>query len=474
VFWKYQVVFSGTHQPRLQGLVKRGDLFAIARGYTIIAIGKVIGVPENVNRLGLEPSDQQRFAGAVGVKVRLVTLEPKDCLQYKKRGAFCEAKQICDKIVGLYEDYTARFDIKATTCRLGFLNTDAVDRPRLLEGTTTHFVVPIYQRPYSWGPDQINRLLNDIIEGFANADAPLFIGPMQLSFPVLRNPTDGACVREVIDGQQRLTTILLLLKVLQTHYPDSRLRNVRLDWLATRVNNGQQQESLTRALDAYSRDSLPARIDESNLYLKTLYIIRDIWYRSDVSVDGSDINGFVEYLDSKLLVVCVETLASISKTLQIFNTINTAGLDLGGSDLFKIKFYEYLTTKQDGGEEQFENISRLYGKIEEQNKDAIRNRGACRNITSIDEILEIYKYVVILRSGLPWRLYKYGKDTFFERLFDTISGVTDWKDQGFAKANIAVLSVADLEKLIDARYRFEEVYKGFSPEGQCSYCTGSA
>ena len=70
-----------------------------------------------------------------------------------------------------------------------------------------NYVVPIYQRNYAWGEDQITQLLQDIYDASQNEESNYFIGSLVV---LLR--TDG--VFEVIDGQQRLTTLHLICKKL--------------------------------------------------------------------------------------------------------------------------------------------------------------------------------------------------------------------------------------------------------------------
>ncbi len=70
-----------------------------------------------------------------------------------------------------------------------------------------NYVVPIYQRNYAWGEDQITQLLQDIYDASQNEGSNYFIGSLVV---LLR--TDG--IFEVIDGQQRLTTLHLICKKL--------------------------------------------------------------------------------------------------------------------------------------------------------------------------------------------------------------------------------------------------------------------
>lgn len=70
------------------------------------------------------------------------------------------------------------------------------------------YVVPIYQRNYAWRKDQIDQLLNDINDVTENLKGKYYLGSLIVN-------QLGANVFEVIDGQQRLTTLYLLLSFLQ-------------------------------------------------------------------------------------------------------------------------------------------------------------------------------------------------------------------------------------------------------------------
>jgi uncharacterized protein with ParB-like and HNH nuclease domain len=108
------------------------------------------------------------------------------------------------------------FLIHAKTCTLKYNNQEG--KATILNNTK--YVIPIYQRPYSWSDEQIKQFLSDIFLGYWGSDGnvikePMFIGTMQLTVKdTIKNE------QQVIDGQQRLTTFLIVLKVLKTMYPD--------------------------------------------------------------------------------------------------------------------------------------------------------------------------------------------------------------------------------------------------------------
>ena len=73
-----------------------------------------------------------------------------------------------------------------------------------------HFKIPDYQRPYAWEQDQAGQLLDDVVESMArSADEPYFLGSLILVKQA------GVASADVIDGQQRLTTLTILFDVLR-------------------------------------------------------------------------------------------------------------------------------------------------------------------------------------------------------------------------------------------------------------------
>lgn len=86
----------------------------------------------------------------------------------------------------------------------------------LATGQKIPFLIPEYQRPYSWSDDEINTLFDDIW-GFSiehtkpNSAQTYFLGCI-VSY-LEKNP-DNVNVRQIIDGQQRLTSLFLLLRAI--------------------------------------------------------------------------------------------------------------------------------------------------------------------------------------------------------------------------------------------------------------------
>ena len=346
-----------------------------------------------------------------------------------------------------------QFSINAKTCTL---KRNSQTNGSVILDNESKYLIPIYQRPYSWSENEINKLISDIFISYwgndgnndSKVEEPMFIGTMQLS-------AKKGNEQEVIDGQQRLTTLLLMIKILKESYPKNQdLKSITLDWLKTEVNSGEQQKSLEQALRNEGDEN-------QNRYSENINIIKKKFHETIEDKDF-DADNFIEYLLSNLYFVVIETNAGLSKTLQIFNAINTTGLDLNGGDLFKIRMYEYLVNHKED-KSVFDEISKLYQKIEQKNKEL-------GSQISIQTILSIYQYIIVAKNNLPTTLLYLGTDTFYERLFDTILNVQQWEH---FKNNVSdvKLSLDDLDKIIDTRFDWEGKWlnsEGFTAEDVCA------
>lgn len=174
-----------------------------------------------------------------------------------------------------------------------------------------------------------------------------------------------------------------------------------------------------------------------------------------------DIENFVfEHIFKNLFFVVIETKASLSKTLEIFDTINTTGLDLKGTDVFKIRFFEYLKDRKNQPDEIFNEINNLYAKIDKINENG--------TITNMEQILSIYQVFLIGKYKLSNQLYTLNVNTFFDRLFDAIlNNIT--KDLNFNLPKDFDLEIKEIDEIIDSRLEFYYKLENFSSKLRCEY-----
>jgi hypothetical protein len=344
------------------------------------------------------------------------------------------------------------FSINSRVCTL----KDAGDAGGILDGHP-EYIVPVYQRPYEWAEEHVESFITSLFQSFTGdgkSSEPEFFGTIQISPGVQENQF------QIIDGQQRLTTMLLLLRVLKALFPkEGFLDALDFDWLKTQVNNGKEQGDLDGILGA---DILSIKIDRQNKtldrYTRNTIFIKDLITKlfaraeeeSDEGSGAEEIaSRFVQYILGGVYFSVLRTDAPLAKTLQIFRAINTAGLPLKENDIFKIRFYEYLHDSLRQNESVFKEIDLLYRKVED-------NNAVCGyEESNMSEVLEIYKYILIAKYKLPQSLYSSGTSNFYEQLFDTVANIKT-HDIFKNRTDGIILSINEIDNIIDLRYRVQK------------------
>jgi hypothetical protein len=262
---------------------------------------------------------------------------------------------------------------------------------------------------------------------------------------------------DIIDGQQRITTLILTVHVLRLLF-GVKLKDYSSK-LRTLVNSGAAQRDYDQTIKVTELTACETQA-EQNAYARNLRIISGILREFDGELEEKDDSHafwtrFSDFMLTRLYFVVIETHAGLSKTLQIFNAINTSGLDLNGTDLFKIRFYEFLTAKRGASQDIFDAISQLYKEIQDRNRDA--------TCSSMGELLSMLQPVIIAQYSLNRELMNYDCDRFYGELFDTLLALNAWPKFNPEKMAVIVadkegpLSVAAIQKMIEQRYLYDAV-----------------
>ena len=353
--------------------------------------------------------------------------------------------QLWNEVIEYYDSHLNRFSIQTYTGTIGAGNKSS----HCLLNKHVSYVIPVYQRPYEWGEEQVSCLINDILNGYLGKDGncknsePVFIGTMQLS---KRKPiSQQEYEHDVVDGQQRITTLTIFLNELKRMFPECKsLNELDFKWLKTHVSE-QQNNYLYNYLHTDV-------IEPKNRYCYNAQKIAetiDLFLQNQDESFVFDIDDFCKYLFNNVIFVVIETSAGLSKTIQIFNTINNTGLDLNGSDLFKIRMYEYLRDIKMEDETVFEKIQNVYNLVDVNNKKYDKSYG-------MDTMLDLYKNILITKYDLNISLYSFGWETFFDRLFDSLLGINE--KENFKNLNGLELSLDTLTEIIELKYE-KDLYK---------------
>ena len=200
------------------------------------------------------------------------------------------------------------------------------------------FIIPIYQRTYSWQYKQCELLLKDIQEP-SKSEQGHFIG----SIVYFRPGTDTiAAIKEylVIDGQQRLTTITLLIAALVKFIENN--PDCKVDTTAQRLKNYYLFNAEEEDNDLYYKLLLTRQDKETlinlltNKPLPTEYSHRIVenhkyFYKK---IDKNNINQIYKGLQ-KLIVVDVALENEKDNPQLIFESLNSTGLNLSQADLIR-------------------------------------------------------------------------------------------------------------------------------------------
>ncbi|WP_294426090.1 DUF262 domain-containing protein [uncultured Streptococcus sp.] len=183
--------------------------------------------------------------------------------------------------------------------------------------SNVHYVVPIYQRNYAWGSDQIEQLIEDIM----STDNDYFLGNL------IVNQKDNN-VYEVIDGQQRLTTLFLLERYLGIAIANDALRFEARDksnrTLAAVPNSNQLTDEL-----------LSSEIKEG------YKIIENYFEKTDLS---SEKEKFIKRLD-KVNLIRVQVPAKIDLN-HYFEIMNTRGEQLELHEIAKANILAKISSPE--------------------------------------------------------------------------------------------------------------------------------
>ncbi|GAA9248340.1 DUF262 and DUF1524 domain-containing protein [Helicobacter pylori] len=206
-------------------------------------------------------------------------------------------------------------------------------------------VIPIYQRVYSWEKEQCKQLWDDIIKigGNDKMDGH-FIGSILY---VLDGFTHSDNALLIIDGQQRLTTITLLLTALRDHWSDKR-KEIENHYLINSDKDGDKKFRLI--LSESDKDTLLSLIDKDKRKPSkpSSKIVENFKFFEEWVSNTNQLETIFKGLE-KLMIVEIALEKGKDDPQLIFESMNSKGMELAQTDL--IRNYVVMETeieKQEG------------------------------------------------------------------------------------------------------------------------------
>jgi len=278
------------------------------------------------------------------------------------------------------------------------------------------FVIPDYQRPYSWDEDKCTTLWNDLVGFYEEKeergdDHTYFLGTIVTNNKV-----------EIIDGQQRITSLALLLRAFYTQLVNSRNEEAK-----------GLQSSIERCL--FAVDALSGKADFEKIKIvsevatdKNKEIFSNI-LKTGETADSNDLytqnynlfckksRGFAEKRTTDWGKFCVSILNAciilpiechdFETALTIFSTLNDRGMPLSDSDIFKAQIYKTKKTREEK-EVFIQNWKELTEKTEEAKID-------------LDKLFKYYTHIIRAKAGDTRKetgLRKFFAENYYEKFKD--------------------------------------------------------
>lgn len=227
------------------------------------------------------------------------------------------------------------------------------------------YQIPEYQRPYVWETDQVKELLEDIQNAYhSNQDAQYFLGSMVLK--INEKSENGVTYNEyeLLDGQQRLSTIFLMFAVIRDIADKKKHKQIVQQCESAvyqeenpYINQPERmrivfyiREDVKKFVDKFVKEEDGTRRTEE---LQKLALDRNVnvsirnmaaailTIRNFFEENMDELPGYFKYFLTKVLMIYVAT-EELQDAFQLFTVLNNRGVKLSNSDILKAENLKYV------------------------------------------------------------------------------------------------------------------------------------
>ena len=249
------------------------------------------------------------------------------------------------------------------------LNVDQKSIYALLSDRKADYIIPDYQRPYAWDEDSCQTLWDDIFSfAIPDNDATKFDSNDEYFLGSIVTFENDKKQQEVIDGQQRLTTFMLLLRAFYDRF--TKMQDQGSKDFSERIASciWKTDEMGKPDKDHLKIDSVVATDKDKEEFLSILrtgivtdnqtsqYANNFRFFLKKVDEFINSFPTFAKNLPARILNNCILMpieAESQDTALRIFSTLNDRGLPLSDSDIFKAQFYQYYKQKSEDDRDEF-------------------------------------------------------------------------------------------------------------------------
>ncbi len=287
------------------------------------------------------------------------------------------------------------------------LNVDQKTIHDLLTDKKADFLIPDYQRPYAWDEDQCQTLWDDITAfAFPNNDHTQFDKNEEYFLGSIVTFKNENRQLEVIDGQQRLTTLMLILRAFYDRFanaqdPNSTSTRAMIEKCLWRIDEFGRVDKDTLKINSevatdHDKDEFLELLRSGQSATgKSQYAKNYDFFKQKINELAENAIPNFPYLPARILGNCILLpieAESQDTALRIFSTLNDRGLPLSDADIFKAQFYKYFNDKSQNQKDEFiedwKNLEDVTSKIFHPNTG-----------TPMDELFTRYMYYLRAKEG---------------------------------------------------------------------------
>ncbi|GLW39545.1 hypothetical protein Pcaca04_34810 [Pectobacterium carotovorum subsp. carotovorum] len=267
------------------------------------------------------------------------------------------------------------------------------------------FIIPSYQRPYSWTVDNAEQLIDDIYKSSQSDEKEYFIGSMICI-------SKGQNHYEVVDGQQRLTTLSIIVSELKKIIPIQGIKDdLQKRVLPIDVYSDETDEPRLivrkKEYDLYKyyilqdlKDYKPEKPSDTDLvFISNSEVIKS--YLNQLSID--ELKLLAKYILQNVYIVFVQT-DDFASSFRLFNVLNSRGLPLSNADLLKNALFESASAHN----KKSEQIESAWSQIEDM-----------VGVRRLDKFLTLHKLSEKIDRD---RVLQKGFESFIENLQEQFGG----------------------------------------------------
>lgn len=289
------------------------------------------------------------------------------------------------------------------------LNIDQKTIKDLFSDKKSDFLIPDYQRPYAWEESECQTLWDDIFafsfpdgnaDNFDSENDEYFLGPIV----TFKNQDTGKS--EIIDGQQRITTLMLLLRAFYVKLLNMKDNNTikTRDAIASCIWKADEFDNPDKT--RLKIDSEVASDDDKEEFyyilingevkkdMKSRYANAFRFFEEKIQVFLNEFPSYFAFLPNRVLKNCILLpieAESQDTALRIFSTLNDRGKSLSDTDIFKAQFYKYYASKSEKDDfiARWKDLETLSEKI-----------FSSQSGSAMDELFTEYMYYLRAKQGI--------------------------------------------------------------------------